>query len=145
MKINKRSDNDEDGLANKKICMMWQSTLQLNHSGKNENSLNISFLWDLGACDQVVENSSVLFKSQPEDIKSASKKESADLEITGSRELYLKSNYGAWKPFMLTGVKCSPDIVENVLSTSWFADAAYRTVFGWYRWYNQRNIICRDL
>lgn len=131
LKQNKNSNNDDDGPAAKRICMMRQS--MPDSSGKSINkSLFISFLGDSGACDHVVKNLSVLhsFENKPENIKSANKNEHADLHILGIGELYLKSNFGAQKPFVLTGVKYCPDIAENVLSVSKFADLGYRTDFG---------------
>ena len=104
---------------------------QNKYKGKDtsfyNNSNEISFLADSGATEHIVNKSLFLsnFKKCTDGVtKSANKNKSADIEIGGIGDLYLKSKENKIK---LTNVLSAENISENLISLRRFPDIGLRT------------------
>lgn len=118
----------DDNKSGQEGCYMI--TTNKSPIGKTD-TLCISFIADSGACDHIIKDKCALtnFKSIRKSIRSANRRKIAILNIVGEGEIFVKSNCTDpnWQqPFILTKVKYSPDISENLLSSRPFTDLGYK-------------------
>ncbi|XP_045474683.1 uncharacterized protein LOC123680695 isoform X2 [Harmonia axyridis] len=98
-----------------------------NKTGKL--SRTITFIADSGATHHIVNDSLILRnfeRCQNTSIKSANKKEIADIVIDGKGELILDSDFRGEKTMKLQNVFAAKDVSENLLSLRKLADSGFK-------------------
>ncbi|XP_058810842.1 uncharacterized protein LOC131675743 [Phymastichus coffea] len=115
-------DKNKQKLAN--------AVVALTEGKNNIDTINnkITFLLDSGATEHIKNKAFILRnfkKSSGTYIKSANKNKSADIEIDGKGDLYLKSLNNEGHTIRLSNVIAAPDISENLISLRKFVDAGF--------------------